>query len=106
VRVLFDQGAPAPLRTFLSSHEIVTAFELGWSELKNGELLSQAESEGFDVLVTTDKNLRYQQNLGTRRIAVVVLGTTSWPRIKRHIASALAAIDVATPGSYAEVDFA
>jgi glutamate racemase len=105
VRVLFDQGAPAPLRTHLAKHEVVTAFELGWSELKNGELLSQAESSGFDVLVTTDKILRYQQDLSARRIAIVVLGATSWPRIKRRVSNAVAAIDAATSGSYAEVDF-
>jgi len=106
VRVLFDQGTPVPLRAHLPQHEVVTAFELGWSELKNGELLSQAQSNGFDVLVTTDKNLRYQQDLSARSIAVVVLGTTSWPRIKRRVSNAVAAIDAATPGSYAEVDFA
>jgi len=89
----------------LSKHEVVTAFELGWSELKNGELLSEAESTGFEVLVTTDKNLRYQQNLGARRIAVVVLSTTSWPRIKRGVSTAVAAIDTATTGSYVEIDF-
>jgi hypothetical protein len=106
VCVLFDQGTPAPLRAYLSNHEISTAFELGWSELKNGELLSKAESEGFDVLLTTDKNLRYQQDLSARRIAVVVLGTTSWPRIKRGVSKAVAAIDTATASSYTEVDFA
>jgi len=105
VRVLFDQGAPAPLRTHLSTHEVATAFELGWSALKNGELLGEAERNGFDVLVMTDKNPRYQQDLSTRRIAVVVLGTTSWPRIKRSVSNATAAINAATPGSYAEVDF-
>ena len=82
MRVLFDQGTPAPLRRILSSHAVETAFECGWSTLKNGELLTAAEMAGFEVLVTTDANLRYQQNLSARRIAIVVLSTTSWPRIR------------------------
>jgi hypothetical protein len=82
VRVLFDQGTPVPLRQVLVGHDVSTAYECGWSTLKNGELLAAAETQGFDVLVTTDKNLRYQQNLASRSIAILVLGTTSWPRIR------------------------
>jgi len=81
--VLFDQGTPVPLRRALIGHDVETAFERGWSRLANGELLSAAEAAGFAVLVTTDRNLRYQQHLPARRIAVVVLSTTSWPRIQR-----------------------
>jgi hypothetical protein len=77
MRVLFDQGTPAPLRRLLVQHEVSTAYEQDWSRLKNGELLSAAELAGFEVFVTTDTNLRYQQNLATRTIAIVVLGTTS-----------------------------
>jgi hypothetical protein len=80
-----------------------TAFELGRSTLKNGDLLRSAEEQGFDVLVTTDTNLRYQQNLASRRIAVVVLSTTSWPRIRAVAEQVAASVDVATVGSYAEV---
>ena len=83
MRVLFDQGIPIPLRKHLAAHQVVTTFELGWNTLKNGELLQKAEESGFSVLVTTDQNLRYQQNLRGRKIAVVVLTTTSWPRIAR-----------------------
>ena len=67
VKVLFDQGTPVPLREFLSGHEVSTAYELGWSTLRNGELLAMAEARGFQVFVTTDTNLRYQQNLQERR---------------------------------------
>lgn len=103
MRVLFDQGTPVPLRQFLPGHHVSTAYELGWATLKNGELLSSAEAQGFEVLVTTDANLRYQQNLAARRIAVVVLATTSWPRI-RVVAEAVAtAINSACVGSYVEV---
>ena len=77
-----------------------TAYELGWSTLKNGELLAAAEGNGFDVFVTTDTNLAYQQNLSNRKIAIVVLSTTSWPRIQKSVAAILSAIDVATPNSY------
>ena len=81
MRVLFDQGTPAPLRLFLTGHEVATAHEMGWSDLKNGELLSAAEAN-LDVLITTDQNLRYQQNLSGRKLAIFVLSTTSWPRLQ------------------------
>jgi len=71
VRVLFDQGTPEPLRRALTQHEVVTAYERGWSKLTNGELLDAAEKEGFDAFVTTDVNLKHQQNLASRRIAIV-----------------------------------
>lgn len=103
MRVLFDQGTPEPLRRALTQHEVVTAYERGWSKLTNGELLDAAEKEGFEALVTTDANLQHQQNLASRRIAVVVLTTPSWPRIQRAIGPILLAIDQAAPGSYTEV---
>lgn len=103
MRVLFDQGTPAPLRHALVDHSVETAFELSWGTLQNGDLIAAAESSGFDVLVTTDKNLKYQQNLGGRRLAVVVLSTTSWPRIRLAAASVLDAVNNALPGSYREV---
>ncbi len=77
--MLFDQGTPVPLREFLKQHEVSTAFEHGWSKLKNGDLLDAAEKEGFAAIVTTDLNLKYQQNLKVRPLAIVVLSTTSWP---------------------------
>ena len=103
MQVLLDQGAPAPLRAFLLAHQVSTAYERGWSTLENGELLQAAELAGFLVLVTTDTNLKYQQNLASRRISVVVLSTTSWPRIKAQVESVILAVDSATPGSYFEV---
>lgn len=103
MQVLFDQGTPAPLRQFLEAHQVSTAYERGWSTLKNGELLQAAELAGFLVLVTTDTNLRYQQNLASRRISVVVLSTTSWPRIKSQVESVILAVNAVTPGSYFEV---
>ena len=103
MQVLFDQGTPAPLRQFLLNHQVSTAYERDWSTLKNGELLQAAELAGFAVFVTTDASLKYQQNLKNRRMSVVVLSTTSWPRIKAHVQSVVLAVDSATPGSYSEV---
>ena len=101
--VLFDQGTPVPLRKALSNHIVSTAYELGWATLKNGELLRSAEAKGFEVLVTTDTNLRYQQNLVIRQIAIIVLSTTSWPRIRMALESVTVAVNSASAGSYAEV---
>jgi hypothetical protein len=104
VKILFEQGTPVPLRKVLVAHLVVTAYELGWSELQNGDLIAFAEKDGFEVFVTTDRNLKYQQNLSQRRIAIVVLLTTSWPRIQRALATVDQAINAASPGSYQEVD--
>jgi predicted nuclease of predicted toxin-antitoxin system len=106
VRVLFDQGTPVPLREFLGEHDVSTAYERGWSILENSDLLDAAEREGFEVLVTTDRNLRHQQNLRTRSIAIVVLRTTSWPRIQREIPAVVHAINSTVPRTYVEVQFA
>jgi hypothetical protein len=103
VRIVFDQGTPAPLRTHLSAHQVSTAFELNWGTLKNGDLLSEAEAAGFDVLVTTDQNIRYRQNLSKRRIAIVVIGTTSWPRIKKGVAAVVDAVNGIGSGGYVEI---
>lgn len=103
--LLFDQGTPLPLRNHLPDHTVVSAFEKGWSELENGELLAAAESERFDALITTDQNLQYQQNLGERKIAVVVLLTANWPRIKRNVPLVLNAISNISVGIYQEVSF-
>jgi len=104
VRVLFDQGAPVPLRQSLTQHQVMTAYERGWSKLKNGELLDIAEKEGFELLITTDLNLRHQQNLQARRIAIIVLSTPSWRRIQRAIPAVVQAVDAASPGSYVQVE--
>jgi hypothetical protein len=105
VRILFDQGTPAPLREFLSGHEVTTTYEAGWSDLQNGDLLRAAEAAGFEVITTTDQNLRYQQNLSERRLAIVVLHTTSWPIIRPHAASVADAVSQLGPGSYVELAF-
>ncbi len=103
MKILFDQGTPVPLQKHLTEHEVITAFEKAWSHLKNGELLQQAEDEGFEVLVTTDQNLRYQQNLQERKIAIVVLLSTSWPKIQKNIAAVVDSVNTVKFGDYLEV---
>lgn len=102
MRILFDQGTPLPLREHLLKHRVTTAFELGWSYMKNGELLAAAEAS-FDLLITTDQQLRYQQNFAGRQLAVLVLSTTSWPRIKSSVAQVQAAVEKIQPGEYLEL---
>lgn len=103
MRVLFDQGVPVPLEHHLAGHSISTAFQLKWNQLSNGELIRQAESEGFEVMVTTDQNLKYQQNMEHRKIAIIVLMTTSWPRIRGITAAVVEALAQAKPGDYIEI---
>lgn len=105
MKILFDQGTPVPLRNHLANHIVETAYEKGWSNLKNGDLLTQAEAEGFDALITTDQNLRCQQNLSGRRLTVIVLLTTGWPRIQNNVALVVQALDNLHPGSYEEIVF-
>ena len=103
MKVLFDQGTPAPLRRVLAGHSVETAYERGWSSLQNGEFITAAEGAGFEVLVTTDKNLKYQQNLAARTLSIVVLLTTSWPRIQGSLPVVVEAVDKAIRGGYVEV---
>ena len=93
-----------PLRRAFGAESVETAFERGWSELENGALVEAAEAMGFELFLTTDKNLRYQQNLVGRRIAILVLWTTSWPDLRPH-AAAVATVAVALqPGEFRELD--
>jgi hypothetical protein len=102
MRVLFDQGTPAPLRGALTAHVVSTAYEMGWSTLSNGDLLDAAEAQ-FDAFVTTDKNLRYQQNLAGRRLAILVLPYASWPKLQSHVATIASAVDGLKTGDYLEL---
>jgi putative NIF3 family GTP cyclohydrolase 1 type 2 len=102
--ILFDNGTPRGLARLFPGHSVEEARARGWEELANGELIDAAEQAGFDVMVTTDKNIRYQQNLTTRRIALVVLEHSQWPMVKLVAEKILAAVNAALPGSYVEVD--
>ena len=103
MKVLFDQGTPAPLRHHLAEHSIDTAFEMGWSNLRNGELLDRAEEGNYELLITTDQQLRHQQNFATRQLAVLVLLTTSWPRIQSKVPEIREVINRMQPSDYREV---
>jgi hypothetical protein len=82
LRILFDQGVPKPLQPHLAGHEVQRVYQLGWAEEKNGDLLALAEAAGFQVLVTTDQNLKHQQNLFNWKLAVSILGRGNWPEIR------------------------
>jgi hypothetical protein len=102
--ILFDQATPVPIRPYLEGHTVRTAAQQGWDKLRNGDLLTAAEQAGFDILLTTDKNMRYQQNHAGRKIGIVVLGQQQWPRLRPHIQRVIEAVNAATPGSYREVE--
>ena len=104
MRILFDHGTPSGIAGSLTGHEVTEAIERGWDRISNGELLSLAEAEGFDLLLTTDKRIRHQQNLTSRKIAVLVLGNSTWPVVRLYLDRIASAVNDVTPGSYAQVD--
>jgi hypothetical protein len=93
-----------PQAASLSGHEVTEAIERGWDRISNGDLLNLAEAAGFDLLITTDKGIRYQQNLKDRQIAIVVLGNSTWRIVRRYLGRIASVVAEASPGSYAEVD--
>ena len=104
MRILFDQGVPRGLAASLRGHDVTEARKLKWESVSNGELLKLAEGAGFDLLLTTDKNVRYQQNLADRKISIVVLGNSPWWLVRQHLDAIAAAVNAATPGSYTDVE--
>jgi len=103
MRVLLDTGVPRGVSSVLHRHTVTESRSLGSDELQNGDLLDAAESAGFEVFVTTDKNIRYQQNLSKRKISVVALGRGRWRLIRPMLSQVAAAVNAATPGSFTEV---
>ena len=104
MRILFDQGTPVPIRKALKAHDVRTTAQEGWANLKNGELLSLAEAAGFDVFLTTDKNIGYQQNLAGRKIAIAVICQQQWPNLRPYVQRIADAINEITSGAYIEID--
>jgi len=104
MKILFDNGVPWPVARSLVGHDVMFARRLGWHELRNGDLIRMAESAGYDLLLTTDKNIQYQQNLAGRRIALVVLSHQQWPDVKLHLDTIANAVNACVPGSYVEVE--
>ena len=104
MKIILDESVPQNLRLLIEGgHTVVTTWFQGWSGLKNGALLNAAKEAGFDLFITADQELSYQQNLTGREMALVVLSTNNWSLVKAHIAEILAAINAVTPGSYTEV---
>ena len=104
MRILFDQATPVPLRPYLAGHTVRTAAEQGWDKLRNGDLLRAAEVAAFDLLLTTDRNMQYQQNITGRKIAVVILSRQQWPQLRPHVQLVVDAVNAAITGSFTEVE--
>jgi hypothetical protein len=104
MRILFDHNTPRGIARKLVGHSVTTAKDRGWAALANGALLAVAEEAGFDLLLTGDKNMSYQQNFSTRKIALVVLGNSPWELVRLHLDEIAAAVNAARPGSYTRVE--
>ena len=101
MRILFDKNVPVGVRRFLVGHEVRTFVEMQWHpQLENGQLLEAGEAAGFDVMVTSDQNIVFQQNLTGRKLALVVLGSNIWPVVRGHGSTIAAKVGAARPGSY------
>ena len=103
MKLLFDNCTPAPLRRHLGDHEIHTAYQLGWAELRNGLLLDRAEQSGYEVMITTDQSIRHQQNLSKRHIGIIVLMDSRWPYVRLRTDAIRAAIAAVKPGEALEI---
>ncbi len=104
MHILFDNGTPRGVAQSLHGHVVEEARARGWDTLRNGDLLDAAEDAGFEVFLTTDRNLRYQQNLSRRKIAIITLGSGRWRLVRKRLLEIAAAVNAATPGSFLEVD--
>ena len=105
MKIILDESTPQKLRLLIDgSHTVVTTWYQGWSGLKNGALLSAAEAAGFDLFITADQEVSYQQNLTGRKMALLVLSSNNWGLIKARIVEIMAAIKSATPGSFGFVN--
>jgi hypothetical protein len=104
MRIFLDNSAPASLRRYLRCHQVATAPNQRWERFENGELLKTLENAGFAVMITSDQNLEYQQNLSERKIALIVLGSNRWRYVREHIEEIVAAAEAAQTNSYAFIE--
>lgn len=104
MRILLDEGVPKPLRKHLSQHVVHTVPEQGWDSIQNGKLLNLVEQEGYEVFLTADKNMSYQQAFEGRRFGILVLSTNHWPTVSRHTEAVADAVNTIIPGQVIEVD--
>jgi hypothetical protein len=101
LRILLDHNVPAGARSFFAGHEVRTIVEMNWPpQLENGELLNAAESAGFDVLVTSDQNIPYQQNPKGRKLALLVRGSNIWPIVHEYGPAIAAGVEAVKPGGW------
>jgi hypothetical protein len=105
LRILLDQNTARAVARLLPGHEVRSAADQGWQELTNGELLKAAEEAGFAAIITADKNIRYQQNLTDRKIALVVLSTNTWQVLRDNAALIIGAVNRVRSGGYEEIGF-
>ena len=104
MKIILDESVPQKLRLLIEGHTVVTVAFQRWSGLKNGALLTAAEEAGYDLFITADQEIGYQQNLTGRKMALLVLSTNNWDHVKAAITKITAATDTVTPGSYAELE--
>jgi hypothetical protein len=105
MKIIFDHSTPAPLARFLTGHAVSFCSTLGWAQVSNGELLSAAEEAGFELMITCDQNIKYQQNLSNRRISLIVLGSNKWKTVvRRHVEEIIASVSAAKPNSYVFIE--
>ena len=104
MKVLFDHNVPSGLRKALIAHVVSFADEMGWAELSNGNLLKAADEAGFEVMLTCDQGIFYQQNLKGRKLGLVVFDTNDWKVIRRNLRHVVETVDAAGPGSFSFVD--
>ncbi len=97
------ESVPIALRRLLTGHDARSVIYMGWSALKNGDLIAQAEAESFEILITADQNIRYQQNMTRRRLSVIVLDTNDWPTIRENYQRILEAVEACAAGGFIEV---
>ena len=105
MKILLDQNVPFPLTRSLPGHDVAHASAAGWETLSNGDLLTAAETDGFEILITADQNIQYQQNLTNRTICLIVLSTNDWPTIRAQLELVMDAATAAVPKGYLEVAF-
>jgi len=104
MRILFDHNVPVPLRFTLAAHHVETAYERGWSQLLNGDLIHAAETHGFDLLITTDRGFHYQQNWVGRTIGLMIVSTNDWKRIRLVKDRIAVTVDSMRASQYVEFD--
>ncbi len=104
MRILLDHNVPRPLKNNLPGHDTDTAADRGWQELNNGELLDQAETDGYELFLTSDRRIPFQQNLTRRNISVLILTTNSWPRLRQRLNDINEAVEAMRHNQLSQLD--